>query len=53
MQGGIDSLAPGAKATLAFPTEAERTAFSKTNEYKRLLALLDRVPAPPQFTPWP
>src|SRR5262249_36709858 len=39
--------APGGKATLAFPTEAERTAFSKTDEYKRLLALLDRLAPPP------
>jgi hypothetical protein len=39
--------APDGKATLAFPTEADRTAFSKTDEYKRLLALLDRLPAPP------
>jgi hypothetical protein len=38
---------PGGKATLAFPTEAERTAFCKTAEYKRLLALLDRLPGPP------
>jgi hypothetical protein len=38
---------PGGKATLAFPTEAERTAFTKTEEYKRLLALMDRLPSPP------
>jgi hypothetical protein len=38
---------PGGKATLAFPTEAERTAFCKTAEYKRILALMDRLPAPP------
>src|SRR5947209_6189805 len=37
----------GGKATLAFATEAERTAFCKTAEYKQLLALLDRLPAPP------
>src|SRR5438034_6735987 len=37
----------GGKATQSFPTEAERTAFCKTNEYKRVLALLDRLPAPP------
>jgi hypothetical protein len=37
----------GGKVTLAFSTEAERTAFCKTKEYKRLLALLDRLPAPP------
>jgi hypothetical protein len=39
--------APDGKATLAFPNEAERTAFSKTDEYKRILALMDRLPAPP------
>jgi hypothetical protein len=38
---------PGGKATIAFPTERERTAFCKTEEYKRLLALMDRLPAPP------
>jgi hypothetical protein len=38
---------PGGKATLAFPTEAERTAFCKTAEYKRLLALMDCLPSPP------
>lgn len=38
---------PGGKATLAFATEAERTAFCKTDEYKRLLALLDRLAPPP------
>jgi hypothetical protein len=37
----------GGKATQAFPTEAERTAFCKTAEYKRILALMDRLPAPP------
>ena len=37
----------GGKATLAFSSEAERTAFCKTQEYKRLLALMDRLPAPP------
>jgi hypothetical protein len=36
----------GGKATEAFPTERERTAFCKTEEYKRVLALLDRRPAP-------
>jgi hypothetical protein len=36
----------GGKATEAFPTEAERTAFSKTVEYKRILALMDTLPAP-------
>ena len=39
--------AAGGKATLAFSTESERTAFCKTAEYKRLLALMDRLPAPP------
>src|SRR5437588_1623252 len=34
------------KATLAFPTEADRTAFCKTAEYKRVLALMDTLPAP-------
>jgi HicB family len=38
---------PGGKATLAFSTASERTAFCKTEEYKRLLALMDRLPAPP------
>src|SRR6516162_582562 len=38
---------PDGNATLVFATEAERTAFSKTQEYKRLMALLDRVPKPP------
>ncbi len=38
---------PGGKATIAFPTERERTAFCKTEEYTRLLALMDRLPAPP------
>jgi hypothetical protein len=37
---------PGGKATLAFPTEAERTAFCKTAEYRRLLAVMDRLPWP-------
>jgi hypothetical protein len=38
---------PGGKATATFPTEAERTAFCKTAEYKRILALMDGLPAPP------
>ncbi len=38
---------PGGKATVAFPTERERTAFCKTEEYKHLLTLMDRLPAPP------
>jgi hypothetical protein len=37
---------PGGKATLAFSTAADRTAFCKTGEYKRILALMDRLPAP-------
>jgi hypothetical protein len=37
----------GGQATQAFPTERERTAFCKTEEYKRILALMDRLPAPP------
>jgi hypothetical protein len=37
----------GGKATVAFPTERERTAFCKTEEYRRILALMDRLPAPP------
>jgi len=37
---------PGGKATLAFATEGERTAFCKTQEYKALLALMDRLPEP-------
>jgi hypothetical protein len=37
----------GGKATLAFATETERTAFCKTEEYKRILALMDTLPAPP------
>lgn len=36
----------GGKATVAFSTEAERTAFCKTPEYKRILALLDGLPSP-------
>lgn len=37
----------GGKATALFPTEKERTALSRTPEYKLVLALLDRLPAPP------
>jgi predicted HicB family RNase H-like nuclease len=37
----------GGKATLAFSTESERTAFCKTEEYKRILALMDSLAAPP------
>jgi hypothetical protein len=36
----------GGKATALFPTEADRTALSRTPEYKRILALLDGVPSP-------
>jgi hypothetical protein len=38
--------APDGKATQAFPSPAERTAFGKTAEYKQILALLDRLPTP-------
>ena len=37
----------GGQATQAFPTERERTAFCKTAQYKRILTLMDRLPAPP------
>jgi hypothetical protein len=37
----------GGKATMAFANERERTAFCKTEEYKRILSLMDRLPAPP------
>ena len=37
----------GGKATALFPTESERTAFCRTEEYKRILALMDRLPPPP------
>ena len=43
----IELFGLGGQATLAFATESERTAFCKTEEYKRLLALLDGLPAPP------
>ena len=33
----------GGKATLAFSTEAERTAFCKTDEYKRILRLFEET----------
>ena len=36
----------GGKATELFATEAERTAFSRTLEYKRILSLLDSLPHP-------
>jgi hypothetical protein len=35
------------KATELFTTEAERTAFCQTEEYKRILSLMDHLPAPP------
>jgi hypothetical protein len=38
---------PDGKASLAFETEAERAAFCKTPEYKRILALMDTLPPPP------
>jgi hypothetical protein len=38
---------PDGKVMEAFATEAERTAFCKTQEYKRMLALLDSLPPPP------
>jgi hypothetical protein len=37
----------GGKATAVFSTESERTAFSRTEEYKRILALMDSLPSPP------
>ena len=37
----------GGKATELLATEAERTAFTRTAECKRLFALFDRLPAPP------
>jgi hypothetical protein len=39
--------APDGKAMEAFTTPAERTAFCKTQEYQRILALMDRLPSPP------
>jgi hypothetical protein len=38
--------APDGKATEAFSTPGEKTAFCKTAEYKQILALLDRLPSP-------
>lgn len=35
------------KATQAFTTEAERAAFCKTKEYRRILALIAQLPSPP------
>jgi len=37
----------GGKANELFPTEAERTAFSRTPESKRIFALMDTLPYPP------
>jgi hypothetical protein len=34
------------KATELFPTEVDRSAFLRSAEYKRILALLDTLPAP-------
>jgi hypothetical protein len=36
----------GGKASELFTTRAERTALSRTPEYKRILALMDRLPRP-------
>jgi hypothetical protein len=36
----------GGKATELFATESERTAFCQTEEYKRILALMDTLPQP-------
>lgn len=36
----------GGKATELFATEADRTAFSRTEQYKRILALMDKLPPP-------
>lgn len=37
----------GGKATELFANEAERTAFSRTEQYKQILALMDSLPTPP------
>jgi hypothetical protein len=37
----------GGKATELFPTESERTAFCRTQEYRQILALMDTLPQPP------
>ena len=34
------------KVTVLFPIEADRSAFLRTKEYKRLLALMDTLPRP-------
>lgn len=39
--------APGGKANELFPSEAERRAFTKTKENKRLHALINKLPSPP------
>jgi hypothetical protein len=36
----------GGKATELFPTESERTAFCRTEEHKRIHALMDTLPQP-------
>jgi len=36
----------GGKGTELFATEPERTAFCRTEEYKRILALMDTLPQP-------
>ena len=36
----------GGKATELFATEPERTAFCRTEEYKRILTLMDTLPQP-------
>jgi hypothetical protein len=36
----------GGKATALFPTEADRTALSRTPEYRKVLGLFDRLPSP-------
>lgn len=36
----------GGKATELFPTEAERSAFLRSAEYKRINALMDTLPRP-------
>lgn len=36
------------KATELFTTEAERSAFLRTAEYRRILALMDTLPQPPK-----
>jgi len=37
----------GGKATELFRTDADRRAFSRTPEYRRILSLFDTLPAPP------